>query len=59
MKHNLCVPCAIKLSEKREVQLIEHGRDNKITCDACGRRRYGNTYNVSILKSKKRKDIQK
>lgn len=59
MKRNLCVPCAAKLSEKREVQLIEHGRDNKITCDACGRRRYGNTYNVSIFKSKKRKDIQK
>lgn len=53
MKRNLCVPCAAKLSEKREVQLIEHGRDNKITCDACKRRRYGNTYNVSILKSKK------
>lgn len=59
MKHKLCVPCAAKLSENREVHLIDHGRDNKITCDGCGRRRYGNTYNVSILKSKKRKDIQK
>lgn len=59
MKHKLCVPCAAKLSEKRVVQLIEHGRDNKITCDGCGRRRYGNIYNVSILKYKKRKDIQK
>ena len=59
MKRNLCVPCAAELSAKRAVQFIGHTRDNKITCEKCGRRRYGNTYNVSLLKSKKRKDIQK
>lgn len=60
MKRNLCVPCAAKLAEKRDVQLIAHTRDNKITCDSCGRRRYGNQYNVSLMKSTiKRKDAKK
>lgn len=46
MKRNLCVPCAAELTAKRDVQLIGHTRDNKITCEKCGRRRYGNVYEV-------------
>lgn len=53
MKRNLCVPCAAELTAKRDVQLISRGKDEKITCDACGRRRYGNVYEVRWKTNKK------
>ena len=46
MKKNLCTPCAMELTEKRSVQLISRGADQKVTCDHCGRRRFGGTYEV-------------
>lgn len=52
MKKELCVPCAIKLSETKNV--VKSGnRKDKFTCALCGRRRYGNEYSVT---SKIRKD---
>jgi hypothetical protein len=49
MKKTLCKPCAIELSAKRRVDRVG-GRSEKITCDICGRRRYGITYEVSYLR---------
>lgn len=46
MKCEMCVPCAIKLAETKDVKKIAHRRE-KITCSECGRRRYGSEYEVS------------
>ena len=46
MKREMCVPCAIKLAETKDVKKIAHRRE-KITCSECGRRRYGAEYKVS------------
>lgn len=46
MKCEMCVPCAIKLDETKDVKKIAHRRE-KITCSECGRRRYGAEYEVS------------
>ena len=46
MKRNLCTPCAMELTEKRSVQLISRGKDEKITCEKCRCRRFGGTYEV-------------
>lgn len=46
MKLELCVPCAIKLGETKSVKQTQHRRD-KLTCAECGRRRYGNEYEVA------------
>lgn len=42
----LCRPCAETLKAKKK--LIRHslGKDAKITCESCGRRRYGAKYEV-------------
>ena len=45
MKREMCVPCAIKLAETKDVKKIAHRRE-KITCSECGRRRYGAEYEV-------------
>ncbi|MBQ9229059.1 MAG: hypothetical protein IJ168_09560 [Eubacterium sp.] len=50
----LCVPCSIKLGETKDVKLARHHRD-KITCSECGRRRYGNEYEISRKKSNKKR----
>lgn len=36
MKREMCVPCAIKLAETKDVKKIAHRRE-KITCSECGR----------------------
>lgn len=51
---DLCRPCAEKLrGEGKTVMFVSGGRDNKVFCDKCYRRRYGATYKVmsSVLKS--------
>lgn len=53
MKKELCTPCAMALTEKRSVQFISRGTDQKITCAKCGRRRYGGIYEVRWKKNKK------
>lgn len=47
MKKNLCKPCAVATTARRdrEVQQLP-GRCEKITCDKCGRRRFGLPYEV-------------
>lgn len=46
MNKTLCKPCAIKLAETHTMK-ERPARDVKITCEACGRRRYGCAYEVS------------
>lgn len=41
---NLCKPCAEKLKESYKVKMVKAGKNIKITCAECGRRRYGATY---------------
>ena len=41
----LCVPCMMRLKEGYEITLVEHRRD-KLTCAGCGKRRYGDVYDV-------------
>lgn len=48
---HLCVPCAEDLKERYELKLIP-GRAEKLTCDYCGKRRYGSTYEVEQKKAK-------
>ena len=47
MKKVLCKPCAVEIAARkdREVQQLP-GRSEKITCDKCGRRRFGLPYEV-------------
>ena len=47
MKKTLCKPCAVEIAARkdREVQQLP-GRSEKITCDKCGRRRFGLPYEV-------------
>ena len=45
MRLELCVPCAVKLAETRELKKTAHRR-NKLTCAECRRRRYGSEYEV-------------
>ena len=49
---HLCVPCAEDLKERYELKLIP-GRAEKLTCDYCGKRRYGSTYEVEQKKKAK------
>lgn len=56
MKKDLCKPCAKELEQRgKTVQPLEV-RAEKITCKACGRRRYGLTYEVT---GRARKDTVK
>lgn len=41
----LCVPCAEDLKERYDLTLIP-GRSQKLTCEYCGKRRYGSKYEV-------------
>ena len=52
MKKEMCVPCAVKLTETKDVKKIAHRRE-KITCSGCGRRRYGAEYEVNNKPTKK------
>ena len=38
-----------------EIKLLTRGVGNKITCDKCGRRCYGGTYEVTARDADKRK----
>lgn len=46
----LCKPCAERMRSLSSVHRIEEiskiGRNRKITCEQCGRRRYGYVYSV-------------
>lgn len=48
----LCRPCAEEL-KKQGQKLVGHalGVDVKITCDRCGRRRYGKEYEVATRRT--------
>lgn len=45
-KMDLCVPCAEKMKDGYILKLTDSGRNRKITCALCGRRRYGSGYIV-------------
>lgn len=45
MKHRLCRPCAEEMKKKGfKLDRKSLGTDAKITCERCGRRRYGSEY---------------
>lgn len=47
MKKNLCKPCAVATAARRDREVKQlPGRSEKITCDKCGRRRFGLPYEV-------------
>lgn len=50
MKMTLCTPCAEKLRSTNGMKKGPTKADNKITCEYCGRRRYGATYEVTPKK---------
>lgn len=42
MKKSLCKPCAVATAARRDREVKQlPGRSEKITCDKCGRRRFG------------------
>lgn len=47
-KKVLCVPCALAIEEEKNVlaKRVAGGVGNKITCERCGRRRYGGEYEL-------------
>ena len=46
---DLCRPCAEKLrAEGKKVAYVSGGRDHKVFCDQCCRRRFGSLYNVTV-----------
>lgn len=45
MKKCLCIPCALKLAEAFDVKKTGP-KTEKITCDECGRRRFGCEHTV-------------
>lgn len=49
MKRTLCLPCSIEMKRisKYNIERISGGKNQKITCWWCGRRRYGADYEVS------------
>lgn len=49
MKRQLCYPCLIRLEEagKHNIKHIEGGKNQKITCYKCKRRRFGAVYDVT------------
>ena len=47
MNKHLCKPCAENLRQAgKQLTVQASGRDNKITCAECGRRRFGALYDV-------------
>jgi len=48
MKKLLCRPCAEELAKAGKKLAPVDARTEKITCVACGRRRYGIPYEVSL-----------
>ena len=54
MKKTLCKPCALGLSSTGVGVKPIGARHEKITCEECGRRRFGLPYEVTQEKKKKR-----
>ena len=50
-KYDLCGACAEQMKEAYSLRRVHGGVDNKVTCDNCGRRRYGATYELTKKKS--------
>ena len=59
MKKTLCKPCAMALTASGKSVVLTFGRSEKITCDECGKRRFGCTYEVTGRKAKTPQDITK
>ena len=55
VKYDLCGACAAKMKEAYKLKELERPADNKITCDRCGRRRYGGKYEL-LPKMEDRRD---
>lgn len=55
---DLCKPCAEALrAEGKSVIFVSGGRDHKVFCDHCGRRRFGALYNVDSAHQKVRAHV--
>ena len=48
--HNLCKPCAVSAGKRYEVRPADSDGTEKITCDYCGRRRFGRKYEIKRRK---------
>lgn len=55
----LCRPCADKLSVNATVRAVRRGVDMKITCQMCGRRRYGAEYEVGKSPTRCQRQMQR
>ncbi len=53
MKLDLCGACLAQVRADHAIKLLTRGVGNKITCDKCGRRRYGGTYEVTKREDKR------
>lgn len=49
MKRQFCLPCFLELQKagKHDIKRVGGGRNMKITCWRCKRRRYGAEYEIS------------
>lgn len=58
MKRKFCLPCylALQVEGKHNIKRVSGGKNNKITCWKCKRRRYGATYEISRKIGEKRVD---
>lgn len=46
----LCKPCAVKMRETHVLKVVRREVDMKITCDCCGKRKYGAGYEATPKK---------
>ncbi len=53
MRLDLCRPCMEAKKKTHKLSRVAGGKDNKITCAGCGRRRFGYTYEA---RRKERRD---
>lgn len=56
MKRLLCKPCAVALEGRGKTVKPAGGRSEKITCEECGRRRYGIAYEVTGWTFRRKKE---
>jgi len=49
-KMELCAKCAALIADADDVRRIAGGVDYKVTCEQCGKLRYGGTYEVETKK---------
>ncbi len=47
---DLCGPCAAMMGESYNLRKVSFGIDKKVTCDNCGRRRFGGAYVLTLKK---------